>query len=196
MPVQVLNAVFNLLLFRAGPGEFPYDPRLGSVLIPLVALIGYAIQLIVYPPAVAAAMSLATIIGLAFATRVLLRIRGVESRFTQTFHSLLAVNGVMTLGLWPALAALAPELQRISKDPSVLEGPAASVNLPTGPAALILALSIWNFAVNAYIFNHAANLGPWRGVSVALIVALSLQMFVLFFAALAAAITGMPTPAN
>lgn len=192
MPVKVLNAVLNLLLFRAGPAEFPYDPRLGSVLIPLVAVIGYAIQLIVYPPIVAAAMSLATIIGLAFATRVLLRLRGVESRFTQTYNALLSVNGVMTLGLWPALSALAPELQRISKDPTLLEGPAASVNLPTGPAALILILSIWNFAVNAYIFNHAANLGPWRGITVALIVALSLQMFVLFFAALASALVGTP----
>lgn len=192
MPGKVLNAVFNLLLFRAGPGEFPYDLRLGGVLIPLAALIGYAVQVIVYPPAVAAAMSLATIMGLAFATRVVLRIRGVEARFTQTYHALLAVNGVMTLGLWPALSALAPELQRISKDPSLLEGGSAAASLPTGPAALIVLLSIWNFAVNAYIFNHAANLGPWRGISVALIVALSLQLFVLFFAALAAAITGTP----
>lgn len=188
---KVLTAVLNLLLFRAGPAEFPYDPRLGSTLIAIAALVGYAVQLIVYPPAVAAAMSLATIIGLAFATRVLLRLRKLEGRFTQTYHALLAVNGVMTLGLWPALASLAPELQRISKDPTVLEG-SATMDLPAGPAALIVLLSIWNFAVNAYIFNHAANLGPWRGVSVALMVALGLQMFVLFFAALAAAITGSP----
>lgn len=188
---SLFNATVSLLLFRAGPQDFPYAPAATRWLVPLAALVTYAVQLTVYPPVMAMAMALATIIGLGFATRLLLRVRNLEARFMQTYHSLLVVTTVMTFALWPVIASIAPELERLSQVPSPLEK-GAPVDLPTGPLMTILLLATWNFAVNANIYRHAANLTPGRGVLVAFLIAIALQMFVLFFAALASALSGQP----
>lgn len=187
----LFNATINLLLFRGGPQDFPYAPALTRWLVPLAALVTYAVQLTVYPPVMAMAMALASVVGLGFATRLLLRARKLEGRFMQTYHSLLAVTAVMTFALWPVIASITPELARLAQSPAGPEK-AAPVDLPTGPLLLILLLATWNFAVNANIFRHAANLGAGRGAFVALLIAIALQMFVLFFAMLASALSGVP----
>lgn len=186
---SLFNATLSLLLFRAGPQDFPYAPAATRWLVPFAALVTYAVQLQVYPPLMAMAMALASIIGLGFATRILLRVRRLEARFMQTYHSLLAVTTVMTFALWPVIASIAPELERLSTVSTPLDK-APPVTLPGGAVLMILLLATWNFAVNANIYRHAANLTAGRGVVVALLIAVALQTFVLFFAALAGALGG------
>lgn len=189
----VLIATLNLLLFRIGPQEFPYEPRLTGVLAPTAALVQYAISMMVMPPGLAAASALATIMGLAIATHMLLRARHVEARFMQTYHSLLAVNSLLTLATWLPFGELAPELMKISRNPAVTDT-GVNIQLPNGPLFLMFALVIWNFIANANIFRHSANLSVGVGLFVALLVSVGVQMFVLFFASAALAIFGSTPP--
>lgn len=188
---QVLAATLNLLLFRAGPQDFPFDPKLTSVLVPITVLISYMVQLLVYPPLVAAAMALAVVMGLAIAVKLVLHFRKLSARFLQTYHSLLAVNAVTTLVLWPAMSTLAPALKKMAANAGGMEA-GANLDIATAPATVVLVVAIWNFAVSANVFNHATGIGPWRGAMVALMVALGMQVFVLFFSAVAAALIGTP----
>ncbi|MGQ0502075.1 MAG: hypothetical protein ACT4P0_05610 [Panacagrimonas sp.] len=181
----------NLLLFRAGPQDFPFDPKLTGVLVPITVLVSYVVQMLVYPPLVAAAMALAVVMGLALAVKLVLHFRKLGTRFLQTYHSLLVVNAVTTLLLWPAMSALAPALRKMAAHPKGMEA-GAELDIAAGPATLVLVVAIWNFAVSANVFGHATGVGPGRGAAIALMVALGMQMFVLFFSAMAAALVGMP----
>ncbi|MGQ0619184.1 MAG: hypothetical protein ACT4QA_04560 [Panacagrimonas sp.] len=189
----VLIATFNLLLFRIGPQDFPYDPRLTGVLAPTAALVQYAVSMLWVPPGLAAASALAMIMGLAVATHMLLRVRHVETRFMQTYHSLLAVSSLLTLATWLPISELAPEMMKISPNAAVT-GTDPNVQLPGGSLFLMFILITWNFIANANIFRHAANLTAGAGLLVALLVWGGVQMFVLFFASAALAIFGSPTP--
>lgn len=190
MLASVLNATLKLLLFRAGPQDFPYDPRLTGWLVPLAALVNYFVLGLVLSPMVAAAISVAVVMALSVATRVFLRTRGMEARFMQTYHALLAVSIPMTLLLmWP-FSEIAPELQKLSQ---VEPGPADTMpqlQVPGWAALTMNLLNLWNYLVNAHIFRNAGNLGRGGGLIVALLVALGVLMFVFMFASFIAAIFG------
>lgn len=190
---NVLIATLNLLLFRGGPQDFPYEPRLTAVLVTTAVLIQYAVSMVVMPPGLAAATALASIIALALATQMLLRVRKVEARFMQTYHALLAVNSLGTLAIWLPFAELAPALMKVANAPTATD-PAVAAQVPSGPLVLMMILVIWNFVANANIFRHAANLSAGVGLFVALLVWLGEQMFVGFFGTAAMAIFGSPTP--
>ena len=187
---SVVSVTLNLLLFRAGPEDFPYAPSLTRVLVPLAALINYALLVQALPPLLAMAMALAVVIATGFSTRVLLRTRGMDARFMQTFHSLLVVNSVLTLGLWLPFSEIAPQLQELSKNPEAIEA-GAKLEVSGWAALMMNALNIWNFVVNAHIFRRSANFGFGGGLLVAMLVALGVLMFVLFFATFASAVLEM-----
>lgn len=192
---NVIAATLRLILFRAGPQDFPFDPNLTRALVPAAALANYLVLVTVLPPAIAVVMSLAVVSALGFSTHLVLRARGVQARFMQTYHALLAVATVMTLALWPPFSVIAPALIELSSNPEALED-GSNLDLPAGPAFLMNALNVWNFMVNASIFRHAANLNLGLGVVVALVVAFGVLMFVVFFAAIATAILGAPGAAG
>ena len=186
----VARTTLNLLLFRAGPEDFPYAPQLTRVLLPLAALINYALLVQALPPLLAMAMALAVVIATGLATRTLLRIRGMEARFIQTYHSLLAVNCVLTLALWLPFSEIAPQLQELSKNPEAMEA-GADFKIAGWAALMMNLLNIWNFVVNAHIFRRSANFGFGVGVLVAMLVSLAVLAFVLFFATFATAVLEM-----
>lgn len=186
----VASTTLNLLLFRAGPEDFPYVPALTRVLVPLAALINYALLVQALPPLLAMAMALAVVMATGLATRTLLRIRGVEARFMQTFHSLLMVNSVLTMALWLPFSEIAPQLQELSKNPEAMEA-GAQLKVSGWAALMMNALNIWNFVVNAHIFRRSANFGFGGGLLVAMLVAMAVLMFVLFFATFASAVLDM-----
>lgn len=187
---NLLITTLNLLLFRAGPQDLPYEPRLTSLLVSSAALVQYAISVMVMPAGLAAAMAIALVMGLALSTQILLRIRSVEARFMQTYHALLAVSAVMSLLSWIPLSEIAPALVELSKRETPPE-PGTDIGIASGPLMLMFVLMMWNFFVNAAIYRHAANLGYAAGLLVALLVSVGVQMFVLFFASAAAAIFGV-----
>lgn len=190
MLASVLQATLNLLLFRAGPQDFPYEPRLTGWLVPAAALVNYFVLGLVLPPIVAAAIGVAVVIALSFATRVFLRTRGMEARFMQTYHALLAVSIPMTLLLlWP-FSEIAPELQKLSQIEPSPTAPMPELQVPGWAALTMNLLNLWNYLVNAHIFRNAGNLGLGGGLIVALLVAFGVLMFVLVFASFVAAVFG------
>lgn len=185
---SVLNATVNLLLFRIGPQDFPFDINLTRVLVPAAALANYAVLVMAVNPVVAAAMSIAVVMGTAMAAHLILRARKLEARFTQTYHAMLAVSTLLTLGLVLPFSQIAPELEKLAQNPDALE--TASLDIPGWAALTMNALNIWNFVVNAHILRHAAGMGIGGGLLLALLVAFGVLMFVLFFATLAGMLVG------
>lgn len=185
---SVLSATFNLLFFRSGPQDFPYDIGLTRVLVPTAALANYAVLALALNPIVAAAISLAVVMGTALGVHLVLKARQMEARFTQTYHSMLAVSTVLTLGLLPSFAQIAPELQKIASNPEIADP--ASIDIPGWAALSMNALNIWNFVVNAHILRHASGVGIGAGLLLALLVAFGVLMFVMFFAMLIGALVG------
>ena len=190
MLASVLTATLNLLLFRSGPQDFPFDPRLTGWLVPLAALVNYFVLSLVLPPIISAAIGLAVVIALSFATRMFLRTRGLEARFMQTYHALLAVTIPMTLLLMVPFAEIAPELKKLSEMTPGPTDPIPELQVPSWAALTMNLLNFWNFAVNAHIFRSAGNMGLGGGLIVALLVAFGVLMFVLVFASFVAAIVG------
>ena len=187
---SVLTATFNLLFFRAGPQDFPYDPRLTGWLVPIAALSNYFVLSLALPPILAAAIGLAVVIALTFSTRLFLRTRKLEARFMQTLHALLAVSSVMTLALALPFSEIAPELEKFAAmNPGATE-PLPAIQIPAWAAFSMNVLNVWNFAVNVQIYRQAGNTSLVAGLLVALLIAFSVLMFVLFFASFVAALFG------
>ena len=186
---NALRLTLHILLFRAGPQDFPFDPLLTRFLLPFGVLANYAVFAMVLPPGLAVAMAAAMIGGVAIATRLILRARQLDGRFMQTWHSLLACTGTLTLLLIPPFAQIAPEFSRLAENPE-LAAQNNPVQLPAGPSFIMNILNVWNFAVTAHIYRHAANVNLWIGALLALLVAISTLMFVVFFGSLAGVLLG------
>ncbi len=185
-----LIATLNLLFFRAGPQDFPYDPRLTGWLFPIAAVSNYLVLQQALPAVVAAAIGLAIVMALAFSTRLYLRARKLEARYMQTLHSLLAVSSVMTLALILPFSAIAPELQKLAAMNPAPTDAMPELQVPAWAALSMNVLNIWNFAVNVNIYRQAGNAGLAGGLLVALLVAFGVLMFVVVFASFVAALFG------
>lgn len=190
MLTQAASVTLRVLLFRAGPQDFPYAPSLTRLLVPLALAANFALLSLAVPGLVAAIMAGTMVLGLAVLTRFVLRLRSMESRYTQTFHTLLATSTALTLLLIPAMAQIAPELRQLAENPQLLQQSPPAVRLPTGPVLAINVLNIWNFAVTAHIFRHATGVRLLAGGLIALAVSATLLMFVLFSSSLLAALFG------
>ena len=190
---SVLTATFNLLIFRTGPQDFPYDPRLTGWLIPIAALSNYFVLKQAMPAILAAAIGLAVVMAMSFTTRIYLRTRKLEARFMQTLHALLAVSTVLTLALGLPFAEIAPELEKFAAmNPGATE-PLPEIQVPAWAAFSMNLINIWNFAVNAHIYRQAGNASLAGGLLVTVLIAFSILLFVLFFASFVAAIFGGAT---
>ncbi|MBI2382787.1 MAG: hypothetical protein HYV18_01765 [Gammaproteobacteria bacterium] len=186
MLAQTAWSTLWLLMFRAGPQDFPSSPRLLHALAPLAVLANFLVfRTASLPAATALVMAVAAVAALAFVTRTLLRSRGLESRFQQTFDALLATNAILTLALLLPLQLVAPVLIEVAKDPQLLQHPPA---LPQTAVWTMNLLNIWNFAVTAHIFRHACGVNLWMGALVALIVTLAVLFLMILTGSLVAAL--------
>lgn len=186
MLATLLTATLRILLFRGGPQDFPYDPKLTAPLAVAAALANGLMFVQVLPLGAAVVMAIAMVGGLALATRGVLRARQLEARFHQTFAALLATNAALTFLLVPFFVQIAPTLRELASNPELLEHP-EQVKLPQGVAFIMNALNIWSFAVTASIFRHAANVSMALGLLISLAVAVAL----LFLVAFAGSFAGM-----
>ena len=171
----IVAATLRILLFRAGPQDFPHAPQLVATMPALAASAYFAVFVLTIPPGAAAALALVSVGALALVTHSLLSARRLVNRFQQTFHALLATGLVLTLASIPPAVALAPVLKRVAANPELLQQPGA-VQIPAAASLLIIVLNLWNFAVYAHIFRHAADTRPAVGVLIALFVALSVLL--------------------
>jgi hypothetical protein len=167
---QALNATFRILLFRAGPQDFPFAQGLMPLCIALAAGANALMLAQVLPVPMAIAMALAMVAAMALVTRSVLRARNLLNRYQQTFNALLATTAVLTLALLPAFVQMAPAVMQIAKNPQLLETPDA-VKVPAFGVFWMNLLNIWNFAVTAHIFRHAAGVQMWVGLFIAFVAA-------------------------
>lgn len=189
MYAQVIAATLRILGFRAGPQDFPFDPRLT---LPLVLIAGGANAMLfgqVLPLPTALMMAAAMVGGTALVTRSVLRARAVPERFNQTFNALLATSAALTLLMLPLFAQVAPLLREVASKPELLEQE-SGMQLPQGLAFLMNLVNFWNFAVTAFVFRHAANVQLWLGVVIALILAFVVLFCVIFAGLFAGALFG------
>jgi hypothetical protein len=178
---QAATATAKILLFRAGPQDFPHVPQLVAPL-PLAAIAAYfALFAVVLPAGPSLVLGVLSVAALALVTHSLLSARKVVNRFQQTYHALIATSLVLTLASIPPMAALAPALKQIAANPELLQQPGA-VEAPPLASLLLNLLNIWNFAVCAHIFRHAAETRVMTGVLIALFVVLSVAMISMLFA--------------
>ena len=189
MLASIFNATLRIVLFRAGPQDFPYDPRLTGPLAVTAAAVNGLLFVQVLPPLAALVMAAAMVGGMALATQAVLRTRKLEARLHQTLASLLATNALLTLLLVPLFMQVAPVLREVALNPALLEDP-DKLKLPQGVAFLMNLLNLWSFVVTASIFRHAANVTMGIGLLIALIVAFVLLFFVAFAGSFAGALVG------
>ncbi|MFA5939087.1 MAG: hypothetical protein WC809_07000 [Sinimarinibacterium sp.] len=190
MFAQAFAVTLRILGFRAGPQDFPFDPRLTWPLALLAVAANFLIFVQVLPGASSAAMACAMVGGTALVTHSVLRTRGLLSRFNQTLNALLATAALLTLLLVPLFAQIAPALKEIAAQPELLENPEA-LKLPQGVVFLMNLLNFWNFAVTAHILRHAANVQLWIGIVIALIIAFVVLFFVAFAGTFVGALFGI-----
>ncbi len=176
MLTQVARATLRILLFRAGPQDFPFDPGLSRVLVPVAVLVNFLLASITLPPALAVVAAVVTVFALSFSTRTMLRLRQVENRYDQTFHALLATSSVISALVILPTAKLKPQILQIAQNPELVNNP--ETMLPPGLALSLLLLLTWSFMVTASIYRQAAGFRMPLAVLVALLISISLQVFV------------------
>lgn len=186
---QFLVVSLRMLVFRAGPQDLPYEPRMTAPLALLAALANGLMMVQVLPLGVAVLMAMAMVSGMALITRSILRARKLDARFHQTFAAFLATTAILTFALVPLFAQLAPAMRAISDNPALLEHP-EQLPVSQGVVFLMNLINFWNFAVTASIFRHAANVGMGVGLLLALIAALVLLLFVAMVSMFAGALIG------
>lgn len=163
MFASVLAATFRILLFRAGPQDFPYDPR-GRLTIGCLAFAIFANALLLSllaSPARALASSCLNVAMLALFTRLVLVMRKQDNRFQQTFNALLATTGALALLMLPFLAQIAPVgaeiMEQLQKNPELANHPEQLPVMPTFAATLFSLVYLWTLIVMLRIFQQAAG---------------------------------------
>lgn len=188
---QALAATLNILLFRAGPQDFPFGPRLAPwVVAPAIVIYTLFFSQLFDTP-MALVVSLIAVAGISLQVRVVLKLRRLPNRVPQTTQALIATMSMLTLALLFPFAQIAPQLIALAQlPPEVLQQSPPQLELPAAAAITINLLSIWRFAVAANVYRHAADVSLAMGALIALLCELSLPLLMMFGIPLAAAITG------
>jgi hypothetical protein len=156
MPARLISALFELCLLRIGPQDLPHRPALALALLAAVlALEGYSSRLIGTATALGPSLLVSGAFALA-ATWAVLKLRGVDARFWQTFLALVGTGLLFSLLALPLLAAM---------------GPLDPANPPQmGPLFGwgIVILAVWRLVVSGHIWRHALGIPLPTGVLVAL----------------------------
>lgn len=158
----LIKQYWNLAVFKEKPENTPYSAML-SALISLVFWILIISQWMNADTNHQLTLSIASILAAllllsyAFFTWVLLRIFRLQSRFLQTYTSLIATHSIIHLLAFPFLLMM----------PMLLDTP-STIGAFIGVTYLIstLALAIWQFVVAAYIYKHALS-SVWLGAILA-----------------------------
>jgi hypothetical protein len=165
MSNQAVATALRILLFRAGPQDFPFSETLTRAIVPLTALIWFLQYRLTLPLVQAVVQAFASLAVLAAFSYVLLQKRGLLNRLRQTLDSLYLTDAMLTLVLLPPLSELAPQMVRLADNPDL----ARTEALPALPALAVTFVSMWNFAVTAHIYRHALNTHLGIGALVALL---------------------------
>ena len=187
MIAQALSTTLKIILFRAGPQDFPFLPQWTRTICVIGATPVFFVYALALSPTLALIMASATVVGVALATRMILRVRSLEARFTQTFQTLLCTSEVLTALMAIPFSQVAPQLVELASDPEAMAA-GAQPDLPGGPVLLMNLLNIWNFLVTAHVFRQATNSGMAMGLVWAFAAAAVMLACVLLFGSLLGAL--------
>ena len=156
MLARLLSLLVDLCRFRSGPQDFPYLPPLaiGLLLVQLVLLTA-RVQWSGLDVDIAPIVLLRGGFVLA-ATWAVLRLRGLQARYWQTLLSLLAVELLFSILMFPLLSLVGTGGER----------PAGAMAPLLGWLTLLLV--VWQLLVQGHIWRHALNLLMPIGVLIAL----------------------------
>ena len=189
MLTQAAAAAIRIVLFRAGPQDFPYAPPLVAS-IPVVAIGIYGVLFArLLPGSFAIVLSLLLVASLAIVTRAMLNVRGVSARFQQTFHALLASGAILTVISLPPVVALGPTLEKVAANPDLMNHP-EQIQGPGWATFALNMITLWALAVFANVFRHALNVPLWTGPLLALFVGFSVLTLALLFLRVVALLLG------
>lgn len=160
MLATLLSRTFDLVLFRAGPQDFPFLAGRHAT----VGVVAGTPVLMVYSmaltPVVALSMAIGSVLGVFLAAKLILRWRKMDARFTQTAHAQLAATAFLTALMILPFAQIAPTLAEMAANPGAETPP----DIPTGPVLIMNALNMWGFMVTANIYRHATDSGFGMGL--------------------------------
>jgi hypothetical protein len=176
MFTQALVTTLRILVFRAGPEDFPYDAShrlslacLGFALV--ATTLFFSMQA---APAVAIVGALLNIGMLALTLRTTLAARKLLNRFQQAFNALLTTTSLLTVTMLPFFVQVLPAYQaladKLTKHPELAQQPdqlAPIISSAAGSFLAMMALGLWQLLVVGYVFYKTAG-------SVALFVLLGL----------------------
>ncbi len=192
MIAQAFSATLKIVLFRAGPQDFPFLPQWTRTICVIGATPVFFVYALALSPALALIMATATVVGVALATRVILRVRNMEARFIQTFQTLLCTSALLTALMAIPFSQVAPQLVELASDPEAMAA-GTPPDLPGGAVLVMNLLNIWNFLVTAHVFRHATNSGMAMGLVWAFAAAAVMLASVLLFGSLLGAlVVGSP----
>ncbi|MDP3293423.1 MAG: hypothetical protein Q8M37_01630 [Nevskia sp.] len=191
---EAFQATLKILLFRAGPADFPYreDPGLSRGCIGLGIVATAAVLGQMLPLAMALASGVVATAGLSMFVRTTLRLRGLEPRYVQTRNAMLASGSVLLLIMSLPMAAIMPgmmvflESLRVAQEAIPAGGAPLSISpdqmpdLPGGASLLLDLLTIWFFAVTGHVLRQATNLGYFGSGLLALLCVMNVVLLVAF----------------
>ena len=196
MPMQAFKTTLRILLFRAGPEDFPYSekPGLTRACIAIAILANALLFGLSTPRLLALSAGAVTIGGVALFTRMTLRLRKLDNRYAQTLNALLACGSVLILLMRLPAAEMMPQMKafvlQAQQNPDLADHPESWPALPAGAALLLDVLAIWFVAVTVHIFRRATATGFFAGGLIGLLCIFNVTLFLIFTTPLLALLFG------
>jgi hypothetical protein len=160
MLASILSRTFDLVMFRAGPQDFPFLAGRHATIAVVAGSPIFMVYSMALTPLVALAMAAGSVLGVFLAAKLILRWRKLDARFTQTAHAQLAVTAFLTALMILPFAQIAPLLAEMAANPGMETPP----DVPAGPVLIMNALNLWGFMVTANIYRHATDSGFAMGL--------------------------------
>jgi hypothetical protein len=165
MFTQAFWISLRILIFRAGPQDFPFDTgrRLIAACAGFALLANAVTFLFVATPAEAIVSALLNIGLMALLTWLTLSSMKLQNRFQQTFNALAVTTSILTLLMLPLLAKVVPVwmtvMDRLAKNPELMSHPEdlPEVQAISTASFWLLLVLLWQLLVTAYIFFKAAG---------------------------------------
>ncbi|MDB5986623.1 MAG: hypothetical protein JWR16_1676 [Nevskia sp.] len=184
----------RILIFRAGPEDFPFDGsrRLLGACVALAFIVNVFAGAVALPLYASLFTALAVVGSYAVTARSALVRRGLMNRFQQTLNALLVTNALLTLAVLPALIQIAPVIiefiHQVQQNPDLANHAEQWPHVGLGLELWFDLTFIWQFAIGAYIFKRATNTSALVGVLFVLMLGL-VMLGLNFFASLLVAMT-------
>jgi len=180
---QTLSATLRILFFQAGPQDFPYDARIARWLIPAAIAASVCYSMLMNSFAASLLLSVVGVLTLGITTQAVLRVRHLEPRFQQTFHSLLATDALLNLMVIPSMSQMVPSINAMIAAASDSSGATQAatqqlIEQPPPLATLVtMVVLIWSAAVSVKIYREAAELRMPFGIAIAIGILIMVKLF-------------------